>query len=174
MNQKIDAFDYAGQICKAMPKGILITAKREEVVNSMTIGWGHIGIEWSRPVFVAYVRESRFTREMLDGSDDFTINVPMDSVDPKVLSFCGTRSGRDVDKIADLGLTLVSSEHVNAPGIKELPLTLECRKLCKIKQDPVILPEDIQQRYYPKDVQGEQDHHYAYYGQIVGAYIIQD
>lgn len=174
MKQKIDAFDYAGHICKAMPKGILITTKRDGKVNSMTIGWGHIGIEWSRPVFVAYVRESRYTREMLDGSADFTINVPYGQVDPKILGFCGTKSGRDMDKIATLDLTPVDGEQVNAPGIKELPLTLECKILCKIKQEPAVIPEDIQQRYYLKDEQGLQDHHYAYYGQIVDAYIIQD
>lgn len=172
MNKKIDAFDYAGHICGAMPRGILITTRREGKVNTMTIGWGHIGIEWGRPIFVAYVRQSRFTREMLDGSEDFTVNIPYGELDPKILGFCGTKSGRDVDKIDAMGLTLVDSEHVSAPGIRELPLTLECRKLYKLKQEPATIPADIQERYYPEDENGEQDYHYAYYGQIVGAYLI--
>ncbi len=56
MKKQIDAFDYAGHICKAMKKGILLTTKVGDMVNTMTIGWGKIGIEWNRPVFIAYVR----------------------------------------------------------------------------------------------------------------------
>ena len=46
MKKNIDAFDYAGYICKAMKKGILLTTKAGDRVNTMTIGWGKIGIEW--------------------------------------------------------------------------------------------------------------------------------
>ena len=46
MKKLIDAFDYAGDICKAMKKGILLTTKVNDEVNTMTIGWGTMGIEW--------------------------------------------------------------------------------------------------------------------------------
>ena len=83
MKKEINAFDYAGDICKALPRGILLTTKRDGKVNTMTIGWGHIGIEWGKPIFVAYVRDSRYTREMLDGSGEFTVNIPYGEVNPK-------------------------------------------------------------------------------------------
>ena len=174
MNQKINAFDYAGDICKAMSRGILLTTKRDGKVNTMTIGWGHIGIEWGKTIFVAYVRDSRYTREMLDGSDEFTVNIPYGDLDGKILGFCGTKSGRDVDKIQELGLTLVESDDISVPGIKELPLTLECKKLYKLKQETSGIPQDIQDRLYPANAQGQQDFHYAYYGEIVGAYMITE
>ena len=66
MKRKINPFDYAGDICKALKSGILLTTKRGEEVNTMTIGWGTIGIDWSRPVFIAYVRESRYTKQLLE------------------------------------------------------------------------------------------------------------
>ena len=66
MKEFIDAFDYAGHICKAMKRGILLTTSDAGKVNTMTIGWGTLGIEWGKPIFVAYVRESRYTREFLD------------------------------------------------------------------------------------------------------------
>ncbi len=66
MKIQVDAFDYAGTICKAMKKGILLTSKLGEKVNTMTIGWGMIGVEWGKPVFITLVRESRFTKEYLD------------------------------------------------------------------------------------------------------------
>lgn len=174
MKKKVDAFDYAGQICKAMSKGILLTTKVGEKVNTMTIGWGTIGIEWGRPIFVAYVRESRYTREMLDASGEFTVNIPMDGVDKNILAVCGTKSGRDMDKFAELGLVQEPGETVNVPGIQQLPLTLECKVLYRIKQPVETIPQNIQDRYYPKNDQGEQDFHYAYFGEITNAYIITE
>ena len=174
MKQEINAFDYAGQLCQALPGGVLLTTKRGEEVDTMTIGWGHIGIEWGKPIFVAYVRESRYTHEMIEATNEFTVNIPYGNVDKHILGYCGTKSGRDVNKIQDLGLTLVDSDHVAAPGIKELPITLECKVIYKQLQDISAIPQNIQDRYYPADAQEKQDIHYAYYGEIVGAYLIQD
>lgn len=174
MKREINAFDYAGDICKALPKGILLTTKRGDEVNTMTIGWGHIGIEWGKPIFVAYVRDSRYTLEMLDATNEFTVNIPYGNVDNHILGYCGTKSGRDVNKIQDLGLTLVDSDHISVPGIKELPITIECKVIYKLKQEVSAIPEGIQSRYYPVDAQGNQDFHYAYYGEIVGAYMIEE
>jgi flavin reductase (DIM6/NTAB) family NADH-FMN oxidoreductase RutF len=179
MNREVNAFDYAGEVCKAMPKGILMTTKNGDFVNSMVIGWGHIGIEWGRPIFVAYVRESRFTKEMVENHGEFTINVPVGEFDSNIIRICGTKSGRDMDKIKELGLHLVESEHVDVPGIREFPLTLECKVIYKQKQDLSSIPDDIINRYYPEipgaDFDGQsRDYHYAYYGQIVGAYLIEE
>jgi flavin reductase (DIM6/NTAB) family NADH-FMN oxidoreductase RutF len=172
MKQHIEPFDYAGEICKAMPGGILLTTKLGHQVNTMTIGWGTLGIEWGKPVFVAYVRESRYTRELLDKTGEFTVNVPVGEADKKILGFCGSKSGRDVDKIKEMGLTLVESDVVSVPGIRELPLTLECRVLFKNCQDENRLPEAIKSRYYSAINAG--DFHYAYYAEIVNAYLICD
>ena len=174
MKKTVDAFDHAGHIAKAMPKGILLTTACEGKVNTMTIGWGTIGIEWGKPVFIAYVRESRWTKQLLEKNGEFTVNVPLEGCDSRILGFCGTKSGRDVDKIRELGLTLVEPETISVPGIQELPLTLECRVIYKQKQDLSAMPEDVLARYYPKDAQGNQDDHTAYYGQILNAYIIDD
>lgn len=173
MNKTVDAFDYAGYICKAMKKGILLTTKSGDKVNTMTIGWGKIGIEWNRPVFIAYVRETRYTKSMLENSGEFTVNIPYGQLDSNILGYCGKKSGRDTDKIADLGLTLVESDVVSVPGIKELPLTLECRLIYKQAQDLNMLPDEILQRFYPvMDAEGFRDYHIAYYGEIVNAYLI--
>lgn len=174
MKKQVNAFDYAGEICKALPKGILITTKNGDFVNSMTIGWGHMGIDWSRPIFVAYIRESRHTKTMLENNGEFTINVPMGDFDRNILAVCGRKSGRDMDKIRELGLHLVESDVVSVPGIAELPLTLECKVIYKQKQDLSAIPADIIKTYYPADDTGFQDYHYAYYGEIVNAYIIEN
>ncbi len=169
MKRKVDAFDYANTICKAMPKGILLTTKAGEQVNTMTIGWGHIGIEWGKPIFVAYVRESRHTKKLLDETMEFTVNVPLADLDRKILGYCGTKSGRDTDKIRDLGLTLEPGEAVAVPGIQELPLTLECKVIYRQFEALTEMPQDVLDRYYP----GNEDPHTAYYGEILNAYIIE-
>ena len=174
MKKQIEAFDWAGHICKAMKKGILLTTRCGEKVNTMTIGWGKLGIEWGKPIFIAYVRESRFTRQMLDENGEFTINVPYGELDSRILGYCGTKSCRDTDKIADLGLTLETPESISVPGIKELPLTLECKVIYKQKQDLTAVPANLLERYYPADETGFRDYHYAYYGEIVNAYLIED
>ena len=173
MKQFIEPFDYAGQICHALKKGILLTTAADGKVNTMTIGWGHIGIEWSRPIFVAYVRETRHTKSMLEENGEFTVNVPMGEYDPKILGYCGTKSGRDCDKFLDMGLTVEEPVSISVPGIREFPLTLECKVIYKQKQDLSAIPADILERFYPEDETGFRDYHYAYYGEIVNAYIIK-
>ena len=172
MIKTVDAFDYAGAICKALPGGILLTTKADGFVNTMTIGWGTIGIEWGKPMFVAYVRESRHTRRMLDEAGEFTVNIPLGAVDKKILAVCGTKSGRDMDKIKELGLTLEEIPDFSVPGIRELPLTLQCRVVFRNLQDETRLPEQIRDRYYSGGA-NMGDFHYAYYGEIVGACMIE-
>lgn len=178
MNRRIEVFDYAKEIVSAIPKGVLLTTKSGETVNTMTIGWGTLGVEWGVPIFITFVREGRYTRELLDTSREFTVNVPYGAFDKKILGYCGTKSGRNVSKISELGLTLEESEIVKAPGIKELPLTLECKVLYRQLQDRNAIPAEIRQSMYPEDADSSspganRDYHVAYYGQIVNAYIIE-
>ena len=170
MKKYIEAFDYAGTICKALPRGILLTTKAGEKVNTMTIGWGTIGIEWGKPIFIAFVRDSRYTKELLDANGEFTVNVPLGEIDKKILGYCGTKSGRDTDKIADMGLTLEAPEVISVPGIRELPLTLECKVIYRQWQQENTLPAALYERYYPGP---DGDYHTAVYGEIVSAYIIE-
>lgn len=178
MKREIEIFDYAKEIVSAIPKGILLTTKNGGKVDMMTIGWGTLGVEWGLPIFVAFVREGRFTREQLDASQEFTVNIPYGEFDKKILAYCGTRTGRDIDKAADCNLTLVESELVQAPGIRELPLTLECKVLYQQLQDKEAVPAFIREKMYPEHLDSSnsganKDYHIAYYGQIVKAYILQ-
>lgn len=178
MKRYIDAFDYAGHICKAMKPGILLTTKVDGQCNTMTIGWGTIGVEWGKPIFIGFVRESRYTREMLRKNAEFTINVPYGDVNTQIISVCGTKSGRDIDKFSQLHLTPEEPDVISVPGIRELPLTLECKVLYSQEQVLSRLPEPILTRYYPQNVSSDyhgsnRDYHIAFYGEIVASYIIE-
>lgn len=175
MKRSIDAFDHATEILKAVQNGVLITTKKGDAVNSMTISWGALSIEWGKPLFVTYVRDSRYTKEFIDATGEFTVNLPQGAFDKEITAVCGSKSGRDTDKIAELGLTLEAPEVVGAPGIRELPLTLECRVVYAQKQDPSLLDADDMERCYPVDKEtGARDAHTAYYAEIVAAYVIED
>lgn len=170
----VDVFDYAGHICKALGKGVLLTTAAGGKVNTMTIAWGTLGIEWNKPVFVAYVRESRYTRQLLKENPEFTVNIPWGDFDSSVLTFCGRNSGAEVDKIQKLGLTTVPSSCVSVPGIRELPLTLECRVIYEQAQDLTALPKVVLDRFYPETGEnGERDYHIAFYGEIVNGYLAE-
>ncbi len=173
MKQPISVFDKAGDICKAMKQGILLTSGTMERHNTMTIGWGMVGIEWGKPVFVALVRESRFTKELINETGEFTVNIPWGAFDPKILGYCGTKSGRDLDKFADLGLTAVEGSKISAPGIAQLPLTLECKVLHSQLQTPAKELEPSVAKYYPEDGDGNRDLHIMYFAEILDAYIIE-
>lgn len=174
MKKTVDVFDYSNRICNAMKKGVLLTTASGEKVNTMTIGWGHIGVEWGKNIFVAYVRESRYTRTLLDETGEFTINIPLDDIHSKTLGYCGTKSGRDCNKIRDMGLTLEEPRSISVPGIREFPLTLECKALFRQVQNPDLLPSDIIERFYPADTANFRDAHIAYYGEILDSYLITE
>lgn len=176
MKKEIEIAEYAGEILKALKTGVLLTTKAGGKVNSMTIGWGSLGIVWNKPTFIAFIRENRFTRSQVEKNPEFTVNIPHGAFDKRILEFCGTKSGRDVDKIEELGLTPETPKIISVPAIKELPLTLECRVVYRQKHDAQALTEENRKKFYPQDVDGSfydanRDFHTAYYGEIVGAYI---
>ncbi len=174
MKRNVELWDEAGHILANVGKGVLLTTAAEGKVNTMTIGWGTLGIQWGKPIFIAFVRESRYTKELLDKNPEFTVNIPYGQCDKSILSICGTRSGRDMDKIAQLGLTLEEPETISVPGIRQLPLTLECKVIYRQDQDPDAINEENTARYYPVPEGCEKgDYHTAYYGQITAAYVIE-
>ena len=172
--RKIEVSEIANDIVKALPAGILMTTKSGEKVNSMVIGWGMVGFNWRKWVFTAFVRESRYTKGLVDANREFTVNIPVGAVDKKAIAICGAKSGRDMDKIAEAGLTLVDPEVISVPAVKEFPLTLECRVLYQQEQDPAALPSDILEGLYPADESGKRDLHTTYIAEIVDCYMIEE
>ena len=97
---------------------------------------------------------------------------------PSIAKVCGMQSGRDIDKEKEAHLTLENPEKISVSGIKEYPLTLECKVLYSQRQELESIPNDIREKMYPQDVDGtypmaNRDAHTAYIGEIVAAYIIK-
>ena len=120
-----------------------------------------------------YVRQSRYTKGQIDKTGEFTVSVPMDGIVPAINKVCGSQSGFDVDKVKEAGLTVAEPVSTGTPGIKEYPLTIECKVLYSQDQDADKIPGDIIKRYYPETAPGQCDFHSMYVGQVVDTYIIR-
>ena len=95
-------------------------------MNPMTIGWGFLGTFWSRPMAIVGVRPQRYTSELLKESDSFTLTAFPPHM-RQTLSYCGSHSGREEDKVAACGLTPIASKMVRAPAFDEASLIIECQ-----------------------------------------------
>jgi len=96
--------------------------------NSMTISWGALGNIWHSPLAVVAVRPSRYTYQFMERYQSFTLS----AFDPQyrpALELLGTKSGREMDKIAAAGLTPAAVPGVQAPAFAEAELVLACEKM---------------------------------------------
>lgn len=170
--------EYAGKVMAGLKQGSLLVTKAGDKVNAMTIAWGLLGIELSKPYFVALVREGRFTHEMLEANGEFCVSVPQGNFDRHILGICGARTGRTHDKITEAGLTLIEPEVISVPAVQEFSLTLECRVTYSQNMDLGDLPREIVEDHYPQDVDSShplnnKDPHTLYHGEIVSAYVLE-
>ena len=140
----------------------LLTAGDEKHLNTMTIGWGQLGTLWNLPVCTVYVRPERYTYEFMEAQDTFSVSVLPDSA-RDIARLCGTRSGREVDKVKECGFTVAQAE-CGAPYFEEAELVLVCRKRYAQEMDPQAIPQDAKDRFYP-----EKDYHTMYIGEVVEA-----
>lgn len=137
----------------------LIGAKKDDKFNAMTASWGGVGVIWNKNIVTIYVRPQRYTREFIEASDCFTLSF-FDESYKKALGVYGSKSGRDIDKEKETGLTRVDDGEYSY--LKEAKLVLECKKIYCGKLDPNgILDADDDLKHYP-----EKDYHYIYMGEI--------
>ena len=130
--------------------------------NTMTVSWGTIGVLWTKPIVQVFSRPQRYTTEFLDAYPDFTLALFPEKFRP-ALNLLGTKSGRDLDKIAASGLTPVASSVVAAPSFAEAELVIEAKKLFAQKIDPAsFVDASIIATHYPK-----RDFHTHYIGEIL-------
>lgn len=148
--QPIDIRDVMqGPFSFAKDNMMLLTAGSGDKVNSTTCSWGSIGLLWDRHIVTVYLREERYTRELLESSDYFTISF-LDLKDYKrELKFMGMVSGRDEDKIKGARLTVNHDEDTQAPFIDEASNVVICRKVVTQKLGPESFndPELVKEQY---------------------------
>jgi len=143
---------------------MLITAGTKEKFNTMTASWGGLGVLWQKNVSFCTIRPGRYTYEFVESSDKYTLAF-FDNKYKKALSICGSKSGRDTDKVAEAGITPVEISP-DAVAFDEAKLVIECRKIYYQDLQPEnFLNPDIDKNYPNKD------YHRMYIGEIVNCYV---
>ncbi len=143
---------------------MLVTPGTIDDFNTMTASWGHLGILWSLPVAIAYIRPQRYTYRFANRHPEYTLSFFTENYRP-ILQFCGSRSGKNVDKIAETGLTPLETGRGNVI-FEQARLVLECRKIYEddLKKKNFLIPE-VAEKNYPRN-----DFHRFYMGEIVNVY----
>lgn len=114
-----------GNMLYPLPVVMVTVADRTGKPNIITLAW--VGTVCSDPPMVSVsVRPERYSYSILKDTGEFVINLTTKEL-AFATDFCGVRSGRDVDKFREMGLTPVKADKVKAPLIKESPVNLECR-----------------------------------------------
>ncbi len=115
----------AGNMLYPLP-AVMVSCKRPgEKPNIITVAW--TGTVCSSPAMVSIsVRPERYSYDIIKETGEFVINLTTEKL-ARATDYCGVRSGRDVDKFAEMNLTAGRSVHVEAPYIEECPVNIECR-----------------------------------------------
>lgn len=137
----------------------LLTCKDYDKFNMMTISWGGFGTLWHKPIVTIYIRPSRYTYELIEKNDYFTISF-YDEEYKKDLGVLGTKSGRDIDKMS---CTKLTPEYINnIVTFKEAKLTIICKKIYFQDLEIENIPKDERDKFYSTEPV-----HRMYIGEVI-------
>ena len=149
--QTIDLYDVPGNVFDRIGRQwMLITARKGGRVNAMTASWGGLGEMWNRRAAFVFVRPQRYTYEFMETADTFSLCFLKDS-HKGAHKIMGSQSGRDLDKNAAAGLTVL--DHGGYPYFAESELVLCCEKLYRgdLREDDFVDKGLVAQHYPGKD-----------------------
>ena len=147
-----------------------LTVGNADSANSMTIGWGEIGILWGHDCHVAtvYVRKSRFTHHLMEQNATFTIE-GFGTEYADQMKYLGTASGRDEDKMKGCGLKVKQLPSGNI-AFEEGKIIIECRKLYSYDMNTQQMDSSVVSRWYTRGDDFD-NIHTAYVGEITAVWV---
>ncbi len=133
--------------------------------NMMTANWGGLGWLWNKPVAYIFIRPQRYTYEFIEKEAFFTLTF-FDIKYKDILLLLGSKSGREMDKMNNSGLTPIETANKSI-AYTEARIVLECKKIygTKIKSEDFI-DKTIDKQVYPK-----KDYHKMYIGEVVNIWV---
>lgn len=138
----------------------LVSAGSKKTANTMTISWGGMGVLWGKNVVFVFVRDSRYTKELIDAGDFFSLSF-LGETYREALSYCGSHSGRSDNKVEAAGLNFNYKHSI--PFIDEGNLILLCQKLSATRlTEESFLSPTIAEKWY-----GDGDMHTMYVAEII-------
>lgn len=131
--------------------------------NVMTVAWGAVGMMWFKDIIVIPVRKSRFTKEFIDKTGYFTLSIPYNKLGEE-LKYCGSKSGREVDKFNGAGLKALKAKFIDSYIVEGCDMYYECKVLYKTTLDKDKLMSEETECYANNDM------HTLYFAEIIGSY----
>jgi flavin reductase (DIM6/NTAB) family NADH-FMN oxidoreductase RutF len=126
--KRIEVKDLSENFFEVISKEwMLVTAGDKEKFNTMTASWGGIGILFNKPVAYVFIRPERYTYEFIEKFDMFTLSF-LGKEHRDIYNFCGSKSGKYVDKVKETGLKPIITDGGNVM-FEQSRLTFECKKL---------------------------------------------
>jgi flavin reductase (DIM6/NTAB) family NADH-FMN oxidoreductase RutF len=162
--KELDYLKVVEEDIQKVKEGAFLTVKAGKALNTMTIGWAAFGYVWRKPVLMVAVRSSRHTFGIIEKAKDFTVTIPSGDL-KKEIAFCGSKSGRDVDKFKMCNLETAPGKKVVSPIIPKSGHHYECAIIYKTAMDPAYLDGTIDAALYPQG-----DYHTLYFGEILACY----
>ncbi len=155
---KLNPFNKIGK------EWMLITASDGEKTNTMTASWGGFGFLWNKNIAFIVLRPQRYTKEFVDKTNEFSLSF-FDESYKKTLSYLGSVSGKNEDKISKSGLHL--SFINNIPSFEEASMIINCKNLYKQNLlSECFIDTNIDEKNYPN-----KDYHTLYFAEIKNIFV---
>lgn len=114
-----------GNMLYPLPVVMVSAADKEGRDDIITVAWA--GTVCTNPPMVSIsIRPERYSYHMIRETGEFVINLTTEEL-AFATDYCGVKSGRDVDKFKETGLTREKAEKVKASMIAEAPVSIECK-----------------------------------------------
>ncbi len=138
---------------------MLITAEKDNKVNTMTASWGGFGFMFDKNIVYIVIRPQRYTKEFVDNADTFSLTF-FDKGFKKQLGYLGTVSGRNENKVSKANLTIQHSD--STPYFEEANIAIICKKIYAQDFKPeCFITSELATKWYP-----EKDYHTLYIAEI--------
>lgn len=147
---------------KISQEWLALVTEADGKANAMTCSWGGVGFIWNKNACTVYVRESRYSKELLDKSEYFSccfLN-PDDKESKRALKYLGMVSGRNEDKLKSAHLTVEHKGEI--PYLDEANFVILCKKMAAVPMPKEALDANIDGEFYK-----DGDYHTMYIGEIV-------
>lgn len=158
-----NVFDLIGQ------QWMLVTAGNNESYNTMTASWGGLTYIWERPASIIYIRDTRYTYQFLQREESFTLSFFSEQY-RGALRICGTKSGRDTDKVKEAGLTPIETPS-GLMSFGEARMIIECKKMLVQELDYANLTEPYKANIMKESYTNEPAKHQLFISEIINIWL---
>lgn len=167
---RIEASDLPDNVFELIgQQWMLVTAGNNESYNTMTASWGGLTYIWERSASIMYIRDTRYTYQFLQKEESFTLSFFSEQY-RGAMRICGTKSGRDTDKVKEAGLTPIETPS-GLMSFGEARMIIECKKMLVQELDYANLSEPYKAKIMEESYNNEPSKHQMFISEITNIWL---